>query len=266
MKPPIDVRSYNRDAWNEQVRRGNPWTVPVGPEQLAAARRGELSVVLTPTRPVPQDWFPPLRGLRVLALAASGGQQAPLLAAAGAQVTVLDNSPAQLAQDRAVAEREGLTLELCEGDMRDLSRFADASFDLVFHPCSNCFVQEVRPVWQECARVLRDGGVLLAGLSNPIVFVMDPELEEQGILQVRYSIPYSDVTSLTDEERRRYTDAGEPLAFGHTLEELIGGQLENGFVLTSMFEDRNTSGLLAKMMPGYIATRAVRIPRGTPAA
>ncbi len=257
----MDVRSYNREAWDAQVRGGNKWTLPVTPETVAAARRGELDLVLTPTRPVPRDWFPPLAGLKVLGLAASGGQQAPLLAAAGATVTVIDNSPAQLEQDRVVAEREGLSLELHEGDMRDLSRFADASFDLIFHPCSNCFVEDVRPVWRECARVLRDGAVLLAGFSNPIVFVMDPDLEAQGVLQIRYAIPYSDLTSLTDEERRRYTDKKEPLAFGHTLEDLIGGQLESGFTLTAMFEDRDPTSALGKMLPGYIATRAVRLPR-----
>jgi 2-polyprenyl-3-methyl-5-hydroxy-6-metoxy-1,4-benzoquinol methylase len=70
----------------------------------------------------------------VLCLASGGGQQGPILAAAGARVTVFDNSPQQLAQDRFVARREGLTLETVEGDMRDLSVFADVSFDLIVHP------------------------------------------------------------------------------------------------------------------------------------
>jgi hypothetical protein len=68
----MDIRAYNRDAWDRQVRAGNRWTVSVGPEVTAAARRGEWSVVLTPTSPVPQDWFPPLAGLDVLCLASGG--------------------------------------------------------------------------------------------------------------------------------------------------------------------------------------------------
>src|SRR5579872_3572064 len=100
---PMDVRSYNSHAWNRQVEKGDRWTVPVSPETIAAARRGDWQVVLTPTRPVPQDWFPPLASLDVLCLASGGGQQGPVLAAAGANVTVLDNSPAQLGQDRLVA-------------------------------------------------------------------------------------------------------------------------------------------------------------------
>jgi SAM-dependent methyltransferase len=139
----LDVRRYNRGAWDAEVERGNPWTVPVSPEIIRRAREGDWEVVLTPLKAVPRDWFPPLAGLSVLGLAASGGQQAPILAAAGARVTVLDNSLSQLAQDRAVAERDGLELTLVEGDMADLHGFASESFDLVFHPCSNCFVPDV---------------------------------------------------------------------------------------------------------------------------
>src|SRR5262249_23642857 len=102
----MDVVAHNRSAWDRQVAKGNRWTVPVGPDIIAAARRGDWAVVLTPTRPVPRDWFPELRGLDVLCLACGGGQQAPVFAAAGASVTVLDLSPGQLAQDRLVADRE----------------------------------------------------------------------------------------------------------------------------------------------------------------
>ena len=104
---PLDVRAYNRAAWDRQVEQGNRWTVPVTPEQITAARFGAWSVLLTENKPVPREWFPPLAGREVLCLASGGGQQAPLLAAAGARVTVLDNSPNQLARDRLVAERYG---------------------------------------------------------------------------------------------------------------------------------------------------------------
>src|SRR5215212_2180684 len=134
----MKLLEYQRHAWDRQVGLGNVWTRPVGPEVVEEARRGRWSVLLTEQKPVPREWFPAeMRGLEVLCLASGGGQQGPTLAAAGARVTVFDNSPAQLAQDAAVAEREGLDLLTFEGDMADLSRFGDESFDLVFHPVSN---------------------------------------------------------------------------------------------------------------------------------
>lgn len=259
---PGDSRSllaYNRDAWNKAVETGSQWTVPVSPATIAAARQGEWQIVLTPTKPIPRSWFPPLVGAKVLGLASGGGQQGPILAAAGAQVTIFDNSPQQLAQDRFVAEREGLTIETIQGDMADLSAFADSSFDLIVHPCSNLFVPAVRPVWQECYRVLRTGGVLLSGFCNPVNYIFDQKLADDDILTVRHPLPYSDLTSLTAEERQQYLDDDQPLEFSHTLEEQIGGQLDAGFVLTGFYEDRWGEHILDRFMPTFMATRAQKL-------
>ena len=255
---PHDIRDYNARAWDKAVERESRWTVPVTPEEIAAVRRGEWQIVLTPTQPIPRAWFPPLAGADVLCLASGGGQQGPILAAAGAHVTVFDNSPQQLAQDRHVARRDGLTLATVEGDMRDLSAFASASFDLIVHPTSNLFVPDVRPVWRECCRVLRPGGVLLAGFCNPILYLFDQELADDGVLQVRHALPYSDLTSLTDAERAAYLDELQPLEFGHTLTDQIGGQLDAGFVLTGFYEDSWPGVKLNEYTPTYIATRAVK--------
>src|ERR671910_346572 len=188
----MDVPGYNREAWDRQVEDGNQWTVPFGHEVIEAARQGQWEVLLTDQKPVPPEWFPEMAGADVLCLASGGGQQAPIFAAAGANVTVLDNSPKQLAQDRFVAERDSLALEAVEGDMADLSVFPDESFDLVFHPVSNLFAPEVRPVWAEAFRVLRREGVLLAGFINPACFIFDLELADRsGELRVRYALPYA---------------------------------------------------------------------------
>ncbi len=128
-----DSHEYNRQAWNRQVEAGNRWTVGASPEEVDRARRGEVDILLTPQTFVPRDWFGELDGADVLCLASGGGQQGPILAAAGAHVTVFDATDAQLARDREVAKREGLTLRTVRGDMRDLSAFADASFDLIVH-------------------------------------------------------------------------------------------------------------------------------------
>ena len=256
----MDILEYQKRAWNRQVAGGSEWTVPVGPEVIAEARRGRWSVLLTEQKPVPRDWFPAeMRGVEVLCLASGGGQQGPTLAAAGARVAVLDNSPAQLAQDAAVAAREGLEIATFEGDMADLSRFADESFDLVFHPVSNLFTPDVRAVWREAFRVLRRGGLLLAGFLNPDLFIFgSEETEGHERLEVRYSLPFSDVGSLPAEERERLLASDVPVEFSHTLEDQLGGQLDAGFHLTALYEDRHREMRLAEFMPTYVATRAVK--------
>ena len=168
---------YNARAWDRQVALGNQWTRPVSSGVISRARLGEWSVLLTARKPAPRDWFPDLAGLRVLCLASGGGQQGPVLAAAGAEVTVYDNSPAQLAQDEFVADRDSLTLRTVQGDMQRLEVFPDESFDLVFHPCSVTFVPDVAAVWREVARVLVPGGLLLAGF-------IDLRSDEQRVAQV----------------------------------------------------------------------------------
>ncbi|MDF1566016.1 MAG: methyltransferase domain-containing protein [Deltaproteobacteria bacterium] len=257
----IDVLHHNKRAWNAEVEKGNEWTRPVTPEVIAAARAGEWSIVLTPTKAVPRDWFPgTLEGCELLGLASGGGQQCPVLAAAGARVTVIDNSPAQLQRDREVAKREGLSIRCEEGDMADLSRFADESFDLIVHPISNCFVPDVLPVWREAFRVLKPGGALLAGFNNPVIYLFDLEAYERGELIVRHRLPYSDL-DLPPEEQRRFTEGAEPLEFGHTLEDQLGGQLAAGFQLTALYEDRWALGRedpLDAHLPLFLATRALK--------
>lgn len=254
----MDVREFNRRAWDRQVEKGNRWTVPVGPETIAAAREGRWDVVLTPTRPVPHEWFGPLAGRDLLALASGGGQQAPVLSAAGANVTLLDNSPAQLARDRDVAAREGLAIRLELGDMRDLSRFPDGSFDIVFHPASNVFVPDIEPVWRECFRVLRPGGRLLAGFVQPALYLFDGDDLDRGVFVAKHALPYSDLEARDPGRLARMEAEGDALEFGHTLGEQVGGQLDAGFRLAALFEDRWPEHPLDRFLAPLIATLALK--------
>lgn len=170
----MDITAHNRESWNEAAKRGNPWSIPVTPEEIARARRGEWRVILTPNRAAPADWFGDVRGREVLGLASGGGQQVPILAAAGAKVSSFDASDAQLALDRQVAEREGLEVRIIRGDMADLSVFSDARFDLIFHPVANVFVPDVNPVWRECVRVLKPGGATAGGVHESGALLVRP--------------------------------------------------------------------------------------------
>jgi SAM-dependent methyltransferase len=258
----MDIFTYNRKAWDREVEKGNQWTQPVSRAVIAEAIQGRWQIILTPTKPVPQDWFPPLPGAEVLCLASGGGQQGPVLAAAGANVTVLDASPRQLVQDLSVAGRDGLVLRTVEGDMADLSMFADETFDLIIHPVSNCFTVDVLKVWREAFRVLRHGGALLSGFANPVGYIFDHELAKRNILQVRYALPYTDDKNLSGDERREFLEAGVPLEFSHTLGEQIGGQIEAGFVIAGFYEDAyppEAGDLLSRFLPPFLATRAIKL-------
>ena len=243
-----DVNSETIDRW---VKEGWEWGVPIDHETFVKAQNGEWDVVLTPTKPVPHAWFGALSGKKVLGLAGGGGQQMPIFAACGAICTVLDYSEAQLNSERLVAKREGYAIEIVKADMTKPLPFADGSFDLIFHPVSNCYVREVRPIFRECFRILKPGGALLAGLDNGVNFLFDGEDETQVV----NSFPFDPLKNPAQMEQLSRTDSG--VQFSHTLEEQIGGQLEAGFQLKALYEDTNGSGRLHELhIPCFLATYA----------
>lgn len=256
----IDARWHNRSAWDILSQHGDRWTIPVEPDVIAAAREGKWSVLLTNSTPVPRDWFPErMAGLDVLALASGGGQQGPVFAAAGANVTVLDNSPEQLAKDRLVAKREKLDMRFVESTMEDLSAFDDASFDLVFNPVSSIFTADVRKAWREAARVLRPGGTFMTGFVQPMVYLFDrAALDGEGEMVVRHRVPFADARDLPEDELQARMGRREPLEFSHTMSDLIGGQLDAGLRLVAMYEDVFGDAELDAFHPGLMATRAVK--------
>jgi SAM-dependent methyltransferase len=231
----VDIATYNRKAWEAECRKKNPWTVAYKEEILANAKKGKPYLLLTPLKEVPSAWYLPIRDKDVLCLASGGGQQTSQFSAMGARTTVLDNSQTQLDSDITVSKREGLDITTVLGDMRDLSCFTDESFDLIFHPVSNCFVDDIQKVWKECFRVLRKGGRLLVGITNPVMYIFDGEAEEKGRLEVRFPIPFSD-TDYPELAQGRMKN-NEPLEFSHTLEEQLGGICDAGLSIISLYSD-----------------------------
>ena len=244
-----DVNAKVIDGW---VSDGWEWGQPISHETYEKARAGEWSVLLTPTKPVPKEWFCKMEGAEILGLASGGGQQMPIFTALGARCTVLDYSGAQLDSERLVARREGYEINTVQADMTKPLPFPDESFDLIFHPVSNCYVEDVLPIWRECFRVLRRGGILLAGLDNGINYVFDDDQKT-----FKYKLPFN---PLTDE--RLYRESLENdwgIQFSHTIEEQIGGQLRAGFALKDIYQDTDASGNLHDFnVPLYFATKAVK--------
>lgn len=248
----MDYQSINAQTIDRWVREGWEWGVPVSHQAYLDALAGNWDVVLTPTKPVPKAWFGDLKGKRVLGLASGGGQQMPIFAALGAVCTVLDYSPAQLESERMVSQREGYDIRILRADMTKPLPFADNSFDLIFHPVSNCYVREVRPIFRECFRVLKPGGVLLGGYDMGINFLVD-EKEERIVHGLPFD-PIEDPTLMTELQQ---TDCG--VQFSHTLEDQLGGQLAAGFQITDLYEDTNGSGRLHEMgIPSFAAVRAIK--------
>lgn len=244
-----DINAQTIDRW---VEEGWEWGIPISHEVYMAAIEGKWDVVLTPTKVVPHSWFGQLKGKKVLGLASGGGQQMPIFAALGAECTVLDYSPKQLESERMVAAREGYKITTIRADMTKTLPFADESFDLIFHPVSNCYVEKVEPIFAECYRVLKRGGVLLCGLGNEVNYLVNDDETT-----ISNTMPFNPLQNEQQRKQLEQDDCG--MQFSHNAEEQLGGQLKAGFVLTDIYSDTNGEGRLHEMgVETYYATRAVK--------
>jgi ubiquinone/menaquinone biosynthesis C-methylase UbiE len=167
---------------------------------------------------------------------------------------VLDYSDEQLASEKYVSEREAYSINIVKADMTERFPFSDAEFDIIFHPVSNCYVEDVYHIWKECYRVLKEGGVLIAGMDNGISYLFE-NIEKSPLIVVN-KLPYNPLKN--HELYEKINSEDDNIQFSHSLEEQIGGQLKAGFVLTDMYEDYDNQGALREYAPQFIATRAIK--------
>lgn len=244
-----DINAKTIDKWNEE---GWQWGKPITHEEYISATKGIWQVLLTPTKPMPKNWIGDLKGKKLLGLASGGGQQMPIFAALGAECTVLDYSSSQTESEKMVAKREGYSIDIFQEDMTKPLPFKDETFDIIFHPVSNCYIEEVELLFKECYRILKKGGILLSGLDNGINYIVSDD--ERRVIN---SLPFN---PLKNEEQMHFLEKDDDgIQFSHTLEEQLGGQLKAGFILTDVYEDTNGEGHLHELnIPTFWATRAVK--------
>lgn len=250
------VSNFNAQTWDHWSRKGSVWTRPFSSDQFAEAKERTIELILTPMKKAPLWWFEGL-GKRVLGLASGGGQQGPELIAHGYDVTIMDISRRQLLADQAVSMREDYPINLVRADMTCRFPFEDNVFDFIVHPVSNCYVEEIEHVWREAYRVLRPGGVLMSGWTNPIMYMVADEAlnSEEHPLEIKYPLPYN---SLVEEQKGLEITTDGGYQFSHTLGTQIGGQLRAGFLLKGFYEDNEADNRLGKYTSLYAATLAIK--------
>ncbi|KAB0481944.1 class I SAM-dependent methyltransferase [Vibrio sp. IB15] len=257
------IINHNSLVWDKFALAEADWSKPVSQEVIEQAKLGNWSVHIT-KQPLTESWLPKcIEGKKILCLASAGGQQAPVLAAAGAIVTVYDLSREQLNKDKFVAKRDELNITTIQGDMRNLSIFEEQTFDFIISPISNLYIPDLKDLWNECYRVLKTKGILLTSFYNPVLFIFErnKKLEEQGLIKPKYAIPYSDKTSLTQNEYEEKLSTGQAIVFGHTLTEQIGEQINSGFVIAGFYEDEHPTPrfIIENYLPTMIATKAIKL-------
>jgi len=252
----MSYREQNRAAWDRLAQHETPFAKVATDEEC----RDPLGTLDS------RGWLPDdVSGRDVLCLAAAGGWQSILYAAAGANVTVVDISPAMLRLDNREATRRNLQVRTIEASMDDLSMLHDASFDIVHQPVSTCYVPEIGRVYTEIARVLRDGGLYVSQHKQPISLqIVGRSGPEHYVVGVDYYLagpipPGKDVS---------YREAGAT-EYLHRLEQIVGELCRSGFVVEDFSEPYRADpkapaghyGHRGRFVPPYLRMKARRKPR-----
>ena len=225
--PTDPISEHNRSAWDARVRQGKAFTKPAEDADF----RDPLATVDAP------GWLSGnIRDQELLCLAAGGGRQAPLYAAAGARVTVVDISPAMLELDRQVAARRGLQIETVEASMDHLMMFNSARFDIVIHPVSSCYVSDIVAVYRQIARIMRPEGLYISQHKQPVSLQASVKPTADGYCIVEPYYRSSPLPQVVGSPHREYGT----LEFLHRWEQLLGGMCCSGFVIEDLLEPRHT--------------------------
>ncbi len=222
-----ELAQFNQARWDALAQANIEFSRPMLDIDPEAARR-----FLDP-----DGMLGDVRGQHVLCLASGGGQQSVAFALLGAHVTVFDLSTVQLDRDRKAAAHYQYTINIVQGDMRDLSHFDDDAFDIVYHAYSVNFVPDLQPVFSEVARVIRPDGLYRIEWHNPFTQTIDDNVwTEQGYLIKHLYEDGRDMSELYpewdvvgDDGVSRQLEG--PKAFVHSLSTMVNTLAANGFAI-----------------------------------
>jgi ubiquinone/menaquinone biosynthesis C-methylase UbiE len=225
----MTVYEHNRQAWDALVQQRQRLTIPASDSDFENPLEKCDSL----------GWLGGnITGKKVLCLAAGGGKHGPLYAAAGAQVTVLDISPAMLEQDKQVACQRGFNLRLVTGSMDDLTMFAPAEFEIVIHPVSTCYVPDIAKVYAEVARVTCEHGIYVSQHKTPTNLQAEQQPRHSGNYEI--SETYYRTTPLPAVQGSLFREEGT-LEYLHTWESILGSLCRSGFVIEDLVEPQHAS-------------------------
>jgi SAM-dependent methyltransferase len=228
----FDHVRVNRDVYDRMAAAGNPLCRPATDQEIA----NPLATI------DPAGWLEgSIAGQEVLCLAAGGGRHSSLYAAAGANVTVVDISPAMLELDRQVAAQRGHSLRIVETSMEDLSMLPTASFDIVIQPVSTCYVPDIVAVYQQVANVIRPGGLYVSQHKQPVSLQASTQRHADGgyrIEQRYYRETPIPAPQSFHGAAKRLREAGA-VEYLHRWEQIIGGMCNSGFAIEALSEPRH---------------------------
>lgn len=248
----ISTEQHNQRAWDNLARQGSGFARPATNKDFQHPER-----VINPF-----GWIPgTVAGKRVLCLAAGGGRHGPIFAAQQADVTVVDLSEAMLMLDREIARREKVTLKTIKTSMNNLSALGNRIFDIVLHPVSTCYVENIRAVYREVARVMKTGGIYISQHKQPISLQAAAQPSANGLYNIQETYYRSGPLPIVTNSEHRETNTKE---FLHTLESILGGMCAQGFVINDVKEPKHADPLAPQgsfqerclYVPPYIAVKA----------